>query len=466
MLKTVLKAKDTARNPLLGAALERPIDYTLVWTSKGNTISFGQKTVDGYIWLPIPPRGYKIVGHIVTTSPIKPSLDKVMCVRSDLTDLTEVGERIWDSSNIDLYSTKPVRTNGGPSVPTGTFLALNHRFATHELAFYFHPEEEYFPSSVPWFFKNGAQLFDPKPHVIMNNGDNLPRNGNLDDAFLDLPSNQPLHDMVKKGSLKDAVAYIHAKPGVTGTYTDVVIWLYYPFNGTVGEHVSDWEHMRLRIDNFSGSLTKIYLSQHGKGKWVLADDFENIYGRPVVYAALHDHAHYNAPNSYVYGDADKLVESRDIQILTSELKNAYPRKSSLLSFNVFGPVDEAAKSDRVFDILATPSSYEIVSLDYGDGYVVPPPWLDYTGKWGPTTNILWKEEAKIAINLLPCLTVLKGLKMARKSYKRKFLKIRQKFNHGDKLGNMRSTKFQVMKTKNKDRNGFGHKDCYSKLQNG
>nr|GEV46201.1 hypothetical protein [Tanacetum cinerariifolium] len=56
----------------------------------------------------------------------------------------------------------------------------------------------------------------------------------------------------------------------------------------------------------------------------------------------------------------------------------------------------------MFDILATPSSYEIVSLDFGDGYVIPPPWLDYTGKWGPTINTLWKEEAKIAINLLPC----------------------------------------------------------------
>nr|GEU74680.1 hypothetical protein [Tanacetum cinerariifolium] len=165
--------------------------------------------------------------------------------------------------------------------------------------------------------------------------------------------------------------YIHAKPEVTGTYTDVVIWLYYPFNGPsklkrgpftiklgkAGEHVSNWEHMR-----------------------------------PVVYAALHDHARYNAPNSYVYYEAD-------IQILTSELKNAYPIKSSSLNFKVVGPVDEAAKSDRVLDILATPSSYEIVSLDYGDGYVIPPPWLDYTGKLGPTINTLWKEEAKIAINL-------------------------------------------------------------------
>ena len=184
---------------------------------------------------------------------------------------------------------------------------------------YFHPDEEYFPSSVPWFFKNGGQLFDPKPHPITNDGDNLPRNGNLDSAFLDLPSDQPLHDTVKKGSLADAVAYIHAKPVVTGSYTDIVIWLYYPFNGPAklqlgpfiiplgkaGQHVSDWEHMRLRIDNLSGSLKRIYLSQHCKGKWLEASEFDYKDGRPVLYASLHNHAHYNAPKNYIYYDAEK-----------------------------------------------------------------------------------------------------------------------------------------------------------------
>ncbi|GJW27625.1 vacuolar protein sorting-associated protein 62 [Tanacetum coccineum] len=268
---------------------------------------------------------------------------------------------------------------------------------------YFHPDEEYFPSSVPWFFKNGGQLFDPKPHGITNDGNNLPRNGNLDSAFLDLPSDQHIHDTVKKGSLADAVAYIHAKPVVTGSYTDIVIWLYYPFNGPAkfqlgpfiiplfkaGQHVSDWEHMRLRIDNLTGSLKQIYLSQHRKGKWLEATEFEYKDGRPVVYASLHNHANYNAPKSYIYYGAQ-----------IREVTRAYPRKSMLDSF-VVGPVDKAAKGDCVFDILA-PSSYEIVALDYGAEYIVPPPWLDYTGRWGPTVFSGWKDMVKAVIGSFSC----------------------------------------------------------------
>nr|GFA05653.1 hypothetical protein [Tanacetum cinerariifolium] len=173
---------------------------------------------------------------------------------------------------------------------------------------YFHPDEEYFPSFVPWFFKNGAQLFDPKPHGITNNGDNLPRNGNLDSAFLDLPSDQPLHDTVKKGSLADAVAYIHAKPVVT----------------------------------------------------------------------------------------EKLVDPLDKQMLIREFTSAYPRKSMLFSF-----ADKATKGACVFDILATPWSYEIVSLDYDADYIVPPPWLDYTRRWGPTIFLGCKDEVKDTIGSLP-----------------------------------------------------------------
>ncbi|GJX07507.1 hypothetical protein Tco_0195439 [Tanacetum coccineum] len=56
-----------------------------------------------------------------------------------------------------------------------------------------------------------------------------------------------------------------------------------------------------------------------------------------------------------------------------------------------GRVDKVALGDCVFDILATPSSYEIVSLDYGAEYIVPPPSLDYTGRWGPTVFSGWKD---------------------------------------------------------------------------
>ncbi|GJR20512.1 vacuolar protein sorting-associated protein 62 [Tanacetum coccineum] len=264
----------------------------------------------------------------------------------------------------------------------------------------------------------------------------MPRNGQLDGAFLDLPSDQTVQDKVKKGSLTDAVAYIHAKPGVTGNYTDIIIWSYYPFNGAsklqvgpftiplgkAGEHVSDWEHMRLRIDNVSWKLTSVYLSQHTKGKWLQANEFEYLNGRPVgnvsgaypyprrfqtgtaaqqAFPCFRDgHALYNAPVKTIHYNAKDLLDATEKQMLIREFKSIYPRKSALFSFAV-GPVDEAAKSDRVFDILASPSSYEIISLDYGVDSIVPPAWLDYTGKWGPTINAYWKEEAKMAIKFLP-----------------------------------------------------------------
>ncbi|KAJ0829354.1 putative vacuolar protein sorting-associated protein [Helianthus annuus] len=108
MFATVLTAKDTTGDPSQGA-LKSPIDYTLIWTSKGLNVS---QREDGYIWLPIPPNGYKAIGHIVTTSPVKPSLDKVRCVRSDFTDLTKVDKWIWghkmltSTSIVNLHTIK------------------------------------------------------------------------------------------------------------------------------------------------------------------------------------------------------------------------------------------------------------------------------------------------------------------------------------------------------------------------
>ncbi|GJR20511.1 vacuolar protein sorting-associated protein 62 [Tanacetum coccineum] len=143
---------------------------------------------------------------------------------------------------------------------------------------YFHPHEEYFPSSVSWFFKSGAQIFDPKPHMITN------------DAKLQV-----------------------------GSFAVLL--------GKAGEHVSDWEHMRLRIDNVSGKLTSVYLSQHTKGKWLQANEFEYLNGRPVVYASLHGHALYNAPVKTIHYNAKDLLDATEKQMLIREFKSVYPRKS-------------------------------------------------------------------------------------------------------------------------------------------
>ncbi|KAF5808084.1 putative vacuolar protein sorting-associated protein [Helianthus annuus] len=443
MLTSVLTAKDTTHDPSHGA-LKSPIDYTLIWTSKGLNVSQRQ---DGYIWLPVPPDGYKAIGHIVTTSPEKPSLDKVRCVRSDFTDLTKVDRWIWGHkmqsglSMVDLHTTKP--KTRALSVPTGMFLARNGS-NTHELVclkmvktdpysampnslqirtminayapwVYFHPDEQYFPSSVLWFFEHGAELHqrDQPPRLVINDGDNLPNNGTADDAFLDLPQDQPSKERLQKGFLADAVAYIHVKPALGGTCTDLAIWLYYPFNGgerfqlgphtinlgKIGEHVSDWEHITLRVENFHGTLHGVYLSQHAKGNWFTPSEFELMNGtRPVVYASLHGHAHYSTPTSFIH--TPENLDSSVIRMLYDEFqmmndsrKSSFVKKDSVVGFGVR---DDTAKSKNLMDIAST---YNVVCVDYMKLGIEP--WLDYTGRWGPKiTYDIIKDVTDLA-NTLP-----------------------------------------------------------------
>ncbi|XP_076934591.1 hypothetical protein At1g04090-like [Bidens hawaiensis] len=456
MVSAVLVAKDTTGNPSHGA-LKSPIDYTLIWTSKGSNVS---QRVDGYIWLPIAPYGYKAAGHIVTTSLEKPSLDKVKCVRSDFTESTKVDKWIWghkmgiSSSMVNLHTTIP--KTRGRSVPTGMFLVRNGSNA-HELSslkmvkngaypampnpsqittminayapwVYFHPDEQYFPSSVLWFFENGAELHksgQPSEGVI-NDGDNLPNTGNADDAFLDLPPGQPSREKLQDGYLSDAVAYIHVKQALGGTCTDLAIWLYYPFNGggklqfgpftiklgRIGEHVGDWEHITLRVGNFHGTLREVYLSQHAKGEWLPPSAFELMNGtRPVVYSSLHGHTHYSTPTSHTHL-AGYLDES-DVRMLEEEFKKInrskeYPIVRDGNSFG-FGLRDDAAKSNNVMDIA---SSYNVIYVDYKPFGMEP--WVNYTGRWGPKFSYKYTEELMKVVHALPRLFRRIFLKVIRK----------------------------------------------------
>ncbi|KAK1407744.1 hypothetical protein QVD17_39370 [Tagetes erecta] len=453
MLAAVLIAKDTTGDQSYGA-LKSPIDFTLIWTSNGLNVS---QRKDGYIWLPIPPDGYKAIGHIVTTSPAKPSLDKVRCVRSDFTDLIKVDKWIWghkmqkSSRVVNLHTTKP--KTSALSVPAGTFLARNGS-NMHELVclkmvkkdpysdmpdplqvsaminayapwVYFHPDEQYFPSSVLWFFQNGVELYQSgqNPGPVINDGDNLPSDGGPEDAFLDLPQDEPNKERVKKGFLSDAVAYIHVKPALGGTCTDLAIWLYYPFNGAgkfqfgpfiinlgmIGEHVSDWEHITLRIDNFHGILNAVYLSQHAKGVWLTPGEFELMGGtRPVVYASLHGHAHYSTSSSHVHLAGN--LDSDDVKILYDEFKKINnSRNSPVANSKWFGIRDDAAKSDNVMDIA---SSYNVICIDYKDFGIEP--WVNYTGRWGPKISYEFTKEIMRIVEKLPKLVKKIAIKYLQK----------------------------------------------------
>ncbi|XP_027343644.1 uncharacterized protein LOC113856150 [Abrus precatorius] len=421
----VLVAKDESSSEK--GVLEKPLDYTLVWSSKSQKI---KQDKDGYVWLPIAPDGYKALGHVVTTTPEKPSLDKIRCVRSDFTDQCEKHSWIWgpsksddDDKGFNVHEVRP--SNRGiqaPGVIVGTFLAHNGGtpsplpiaclkntdmnyssmpnlpqiqalLQAYSPFMYLHPDEKFQPASTKWYFTNGALLFkkgeESKPLAIDPTGSNLPQGGGNDGAYwLDLPSDKANKEKVKKGDFKSSQAYVHAKPMFGGSFTDLAMWVFYPFNGPgtakvglidvplgkIGEHVGDWEHVTLRVSNFNGELKKVYFSQHSKGQWVDASQLEFQNGNKLVaYSSLNGHA-------------------------------IYPKSGLVLQgLSEVGIRNETEKSDMVIDMGV---DVEIVSGEYLGSAVVEPPWLNYFRQWGPKITYNIAEELDKLEKVFPALQVL------------------------------------------------------------
>ncbi|KAJ0444039.1 putative vacuolar protein sorting-associated protein [Helianthus annuus] len=415
----ILVGKDVTNNPS-NPTLKSPIDYTLVWSSVSLNI---KNDGDGYIWFPNPPDGYKAVGYVVTSSSEKPALNRVSCVRSDLTDTLESDEWVWgpskslNASGFNVYSSRPTNRgveamgasiggfvvqngNGGNTLLLSCLKNLKGSLVnsmpnlnqiealvqTYSPMVYFHPSEPYLPSSVDWFFQNGALLYhkgdESNPSPIDPNGSNLPQGGSNDDTYwLDLPKDDSSKQRVKKGDLQDASAYFHVKPMYGGLFTDIAIWLFYPFNGAsrakvefinislgkIGEHVGDWEHVTLRISNFNGELNRVFFAQHSWGTWVSASSLEYANGnKPVVYSSLNAHSSYPKPGLVLVGG---------------------PSGANI------GLRDDTAKGGQVMD---TGVRAVVVSAEYLGSVVVEPPWLNYERKWGPKIDYdLDKEINKV-----------------------------------------------------------------------
>ncbi|CAN8286531.1 unnamed protein product [Cochlearia groenlandica] len=407
----VLTAKDLSNN-----TLKPPLDYTLVGTTESIKI---KQDGPGYIWQPVPPDGYRAVGLLVTKSSQKPPLDKLRCVRSDLTEQCETDTLIWESNGVNVSSLRPTtRGTQAKGVYVGTFnwqsqalsCLKNTRFdfstmpnrSQIETLFdnfspliYLHPEEEYLPSSVNWYFNNGALLYEKdqesKPIPIESNGSNLPRGGSNDESYwIDLPIDKGDKERVKKGDLQgNTRTYLHIKPMLGATFTDIAIWIFYPYNGParakvkfvniplgkIGEHVGDWEHATLRISNFNGELWRVFLSQHSGGVWIEACDLEFEGGgrgrnKPVAYASLHGHAMYARPGLVLQGE------------------------------DGIGIRNDTARSEKVID---TGLGYDVIAAEYDDGGVVAEktPWVNYMRKWGPKIDYNVDEDVKRIAKVLP-----------------------------------------------------------------
>ncbi|XP_058760342.1 hypothetical protein At1g04090-like [Vicia villosa] len=411
----VLVAKDVSSSTS-NSTLKKPIDYTLVFNTSSLKVT---QDSNCYIWLPVAPDGYKALGHVVTTTPDKPPLDKIKCVREDLTDQCESSSWIWGSNDVNFYDVRPInRGTQAPGVSVGTFVAqnggetsppsisclknlnsvskimpnllqINSILQVYSPLMYLHPDEEYLPSSVNWFFSNGALLYkkgeESNPVPIAQNGINLPQDPNNDGTYwLDLPADDANKDKVKKGNLQSAESYVHVKPMLGGTFTDIAMWIFYPFNGPgrakvkfldiklgkIGEHVGDWEHVTLRVSNLDGQLWKMYFSQHSKGEWVDSSQLEfqtDNNKRPVFYSSLHGHA-------------------------------SYPHEGLVLQGrNGIGIRNDSAKSSMIMDL----GKFVLVSAEYLEPFVVEPSWLKYFREWGPKIDYDLDEELRKVEKILP-----------------------------------------------------------------
>ncbi|KAJ4851333.1 hypothetical protein Tsubulata_005700 [Turnera subulata] len=418
-----IKAADTYRIIDL-PALQKPLDYALFWSSHDGTD--GNNVGYGFFWLPQPPEGYKSMGYLVTDRPEKPDLDEVRCVRSDLTEECEAYRLMLDAypqiSNFpfQVWSTRP-RHRGmlGRGVSAGTFFcgscctpgdqldtvclrnldpelhAMPKLEQVHALikhygpTVFFHYNEYYLPSSVSWFFNNGALLYkagDATGEPIDDYGSNLPAGGTNDGQFwIDLPRGEG-RKILKCGNLESAKVYVHVKPALGGTFTDLAMWIFCPFNGPAtlkigpanipfsktGQHVGDWEHFTLRICNFTGELWSIYFSQHSGGEWVDAYDLEYMKGnKAVVYSSKSGHACYPRAGTYIQGSAKLGIGIRN----------------------------DASRSNLFLD---ASTDYEIVSARYlGADAVIEPCWLQFMREWGPKITYGSKTELEKIINRLP-----------------------------------------------------------------
>ncbi|KAK6937726.1 Vacuolar protein sorting-associated protein 62 [Dillenia turbinata] len=418
--------ESVSSNPSSMPALQKPLDYVLVWSPDDGRDE--NQDDCGYFWLPQPPDGYKAMGYVVTNKPGKPEVDEVRCVRDDLTDKCETDRVILKTNSkfpkfqFHVWSTRPCHQGMmGKGVLVGTFFCSSYWSFGEEMevaclkntnsmlhampnldqihalikhygpTVFFHPDELYLPSSVSWFFQNGALLYKKGCSVgepIDTLGSNLPSGGTNDGEYwIDLPRNDQ-SSSIKYGNLESAVLHVHVKPALGGTFTDIAMWVFCPFNGPatvkigimsfplskVGQHVGDWEHFTLRISNFTGELCSIYFSQHSGGKWADACELEFVEGnKAVVYSTKSGHASFPHPGTYLQGSSRLGIGIRN----------------------------DAARSNFYVDSC---NKYEIVAAEYlNEGVVKEPCWLQYMREWGPTIVYNSKTEVDRIISFLPVM---------------------------------------------------------------
>ena len=151
-------------------------------------------------WFTKCPDGYEALGLVVTNATQKPSLDKISCVKAELTEQCEHFNWIWGAKGIYVYTTRPsTRGTQAMGVHLGSFVAQVGgvmfdiaclKNTNSDLSFmptleqiepiikayspwvYFHPDVKYLFASMERFLENRGLLYkrgdEGNPHSQKN----------------------------------------------------------------------------------------------------------------------------------------------------------------------------------------------------------------------------------------------------------------------------------------------------------
>lgn len=346
-------------------ALAPPTGYIKVWDDSG---SGGNQDVQ--FWQPLAPSGYTCIGHLAVANYWQtPDTNWIRCVKSDYLRSADY-QKVWDDGgsgaddDASVWQAAP-HSGDEAGLPVNTFIArMSHNVGSQQFyvldaqyiegmgfnqlpannndwinmaqqfapLVYLHQDDPFLPSEVPFHTPPTSPFYG-------NNSDIADSAGFLetllscavctDQTFL-FGKNPETHSVPVYASIivKDSPATTTDGIEPTDTVTDIVYWMFYPYNrgkyvnpvfwdtDYYGNHVGDWEHSTVRFVN--GRPYRVYLSQHGDGAvYPFADKNLMLTGSNAgefgaqVYSAKGSHALYASVGSFTYKTIAGFIDLTD-----------------------------------------------------------------------------------------------------------------------------------------------------------
>lgn len=240
-----------------------------------DAIFWGSPIIDG--------RRYGKTGFLVTG-------DGKVATTDRTTDYPSLFARTLPN-NRNTYTWTVLHPTPRPEQPDNVKL---HMLSTYAPRIYLDANESYYPSSVEWAF----------PQMIRVN-----RNGNwwlYAKERLSSPSDNSLELFKGDRNLRNVPVYAFWVPDKAGGFTDLVYFMFYPYNrgkklldSVWGNHVGDWENLIVRLDR-NYAPQSIFLSQHDEGQKIAWNIVGKTGTHPVVFAARGSHGLWTAPGDHLY----------------------------------------------------------------------------------------------------------------------------------------------------------------------